>query len=880
MKIKTFEVVAKLALFLCLLIPSTVGATGYTLTVSAQGSGTVTKNPTNAIYPSGVTVTITATPNAGWYFANWSGDTNGAVNPLNVAMNANLVITGNFLAFPSYSLTLVTNGQGTIALNPPGGSYLSNTVVAATATPAAGWVFAGWTGGTNTSANPVALTMNGNSSLTGTFAQLPSFDFQPVSVTNVAGSTVSFSAHAVGTAPLHYQWFFSGGSLSGVITNTTLALTNVSSGQAGNYWVVATNNYGSATSQMASLTLPTSGGPTNVVNSPDEASLRAAIQIGGWVGLNFNGTVTITNTIAITNRVFLDGRTYTATISGGNAVRLFYVAPGVTFSATNLTLANGSCIMTNNAATTNADAGAIYNDGGTVNLTGCALVNNHAQSIVYARGGAIFNNGGLVLLVGTIVSSNNATGLGYYQFPSTFISGAGYGGAIYTINGSCSFVNCMFNNNSCKSGGDIAIGGALFQSSGVLTITNCAFATNSALGGSLPIQSGNPPSGEPAYGGALAVAAGSAAIDYSQFTGNAAQGGTGSGANGTGMGGAIYSASILKVGHSSFYANAGLAAASAFSSVGNSGFGGAVYNTGTLELNGCAICSNYVQGGWGNSSHFSLSGRGGDGLGGGIFNAAQLAITNCTIALNSTINGSGTVGGANGNALGGGVFTALNAVFTAMNVTIASNSCMQGTYASSGGSIIGLAAGCQIANTNGTLRLHNTIVAYAGTNSNAYGPITDDGYNICSDGSANFASGSSYNFTDPQLAPLGDYGGPTWCMALLPTSPAIDFGDSNGIPNTDQRGFVRPFGSGADIGAYEYGSYQAGVLQLNITATKTNILLSFTATPPNAYRLQASTNLTTWTDLNTNGPFASATNINQTISQQGFNRRYFRLLVQ
>jgi hypothetical protein len=34
------------------------------------------------------------------------------------------------------------------------------------------------------------------------------------------------------------------------------------------------------------------------------------------------------------------------------------------------------------------------------------------------------------------------------------------------------------------------------------------------------------------------------------------------------------------------------------------------------------------------------------------------------------------------------------------------------------------------------------------------------------------------------------------------------------------------------------------------------------------------------TDLNTNGPFGSATNLSQTISQQGFNRRYFRLLAQ
>jgi hypothetical protein len=142
MKNKTFEIVVKLAFLLCLLIPGAAGAARYTLTVSAQGSGTVTKNPTNSSYPQGVKVVVTATPNAGWYFANWSGNASGIINPLTATMNSNLVITGNFLVAPTYTVTLVTNGQGTIVLSPAGGGYLSNTVVTATATPAAGWVFA------------------------------------------------------------------------------------------------------------------------------------------------------------------------------------------------------------------------------------------------------------------------------------------------------------------------------------------------------------------------------------------------------------------------------------------------------------------------------------------------------------------------------------------------------------------------------------------------------------------------------------------------------------------------------------------------------------------------------------------------------------------
>ncbi len=43
----------------------------------------------------------------------------------------------------------------------------------------------------------------------------------------------------------------------------------------------------------------------------------------------------------------------------------------------------------------------------------------------------------------------------------------------------------------------------------------------------------------------------------------------------------------------------------------------------------------------------------------------------------------------------------------------------------------------------------------------------------------------------PMLAPLADNGGPTWTIALLPGSPAINAGTATGAPSTDQRGFGR-----------------------------------------------------------------------------------------
>ena len=887
----------KLSLLMWLAIASTASATSYTLTVTSQGSGTVTRNPANSSYPAGVTVIVTATPGSGSYFAGWSGDTNGAVNPLNVTVESDLSITGNFLPYPVYTLTLTTNGQGTIALDPVGGSYASNSVVTATATPAAGWVFTGWSEATNSSANPLALAIDANLSLAGTFAELPFFDQEPSSVTNTVGSTVSFSAQATGTGPLAYQWLFNNGNLTGA-TNATLTLTNVSPLRAGNYQIIVTNDYGSATSSVVSLTLTNLGGSTNVVYSANEASLRAALSIGGWVTLAFNGTLTLTNTIEITNNVSLDGKNVAAVISGGNAVRLFSVDPGATLSVTNVTLADGSCIVTNQNGDTMADGGAIDNDGGNVILFDCTLTNNTAQSLVLtngvALGGALFNNGGNVWLFGCSISNNIVVG----GFNNTYLDtgtgipgGQGLGGALFNTNGSLTIVNCLINSNSCTSTGlpfanSFSYGGALYQASGLVAITNSFFGGNLALGNSaVVIYAESYPPAQPGYGGALAATAGSVVIENSRFSGNTAQGGNDGYNLSQAFGGAIYSSAVLNIGNSTFSGNQAVSGTGAFATDGTnlSGNGGAIYNLGSATFNGCVLYSNIAQGG--SSLNENLEeGNGGFAFGGGIFNAAQLAITNCTLALNSAIAGSGSSSdfgpppaGVNGNALGGGVFNASGATFNALNITIASNYCIASGPGFSGTN--GLAAGCQVANTNGTLALHSSIIAYGGTNGNAYGVITDDGYNFSSDGSANFSGGSSYNYTDPLLGPLANYGGPTLCIELLPASPAIDSADSSDFPPIDQRGFIRPIGAGPDVGAYEYGSALPNLLALTHPTGTNGLELSFTATASSVYVLQGSTNLFDWINLSTNGPFASPTNISETISTEGFPAQYFRLMV-
>jgi hypothetical protein len=260
-------------------------------------------------------------------------------------------------------------------------------------------------------------------------------------------------------------------------------------------------------------------------------------------------------------------------------------------------------------------------------------------------------------------------------------------------------------------------------------------------------------------------------------------------------------------------------------------------------------------------------------------------MTNCTITLNTAQGGLGYYPyppDPNGAAIGAGVCNGSNASASFMNVTLASNLCTAFGNAFHNTNN-GFCAGDQIANLGGSLRLHNTLLAYAGTNGNAYGTITDDGYNISSDGSAAlFASGSSYNFTDPKLGPLADNGGPTLTMAPLAISPAIDFGDSNGAPHSDQRGFLRPFGDGVDIGAVEYGSIYPAPSPVNILFTHSapNLLLNFSATPTIVYHLQSSTNLSSWTEVEAIGAFSSPSNISRTITPQGNTKKFYRVWYQ
>jgi hypothetical protein len=72
-------------------------ASTYTLTTNAA-NGSVLLNPPGGVYPAGTVVSVTALPNNGYVFNNWSGALTTSADPTTLTMTGNQTITANFLA--------------------------------------------------------------------------------------------------------------------------------------------------------------------------------------------------------------------------------------------------------------------------------------------------------------------------------------------------------------------------------------------------------------------------------------------------------------------------------------------------------------------------------------------------------------------------------------------------------------------------------------------------------------------------------------------------------------------------------------------------------------------------------------------------------------
>ena len=201
-------------------------------------------------------------------------------------------------------------------------------------------------------------------------------DGQPQSLTVVQGQNATFSANAIGTAPLSYQWRFAGVNIPGA-NGTSLTLVNVVPSQAGLYSVVISNAGGTATSANATLTVLTpptitpganGGGPdghpqsltvvqgqnaTFSVNATGTAPLTYQWRFGGVsIAGATNTSVTLTNVLAVQEGLY----SVVISNSGGsttssNATLTVLLPPSIIVPPVSQTLTQGTTLNLSVTAT-------------------------------------------------------------------------------------------------------------------------------------------------------------------------------------------------------------------------------------------------------------------------------------------------------------------------------------------------------------------------------------------------------------------------------------------------------------------------------------------------------------------------------------------------
>lgn len=150
----------------------------YGIATAVSGTGTVAVDPDSGPYHYGDGVTLTATPQPGWQFDNWSGSATGSQNPIDLTIQTDIDVTAHFseVSLPEVQLNISTAGSGAVAQDPLP-PYTQGQQVTLTATAAEGYTFSGWSGDLDWSGTPVTITLDQSMDITATFVEVSGHTF-------------------------------------------------------------------------------------------------------------------------------------------------------------------------------------------------------------------------------------------------------------------------------------------------------------------------------------------------------------------------------------------------------------------------------------------------------------------------------------------------------------------------------------------------------------------------------------------------------------------------------------------------------------------------------------------------------------------------------
>ncbi|MDA0180350.1 Ig-like domain-containing protein [Solirubrobacter phytolaccae] len=588
-----------------------------------------------------------------------------------------------------------------------------------------------------------------------------------------------------------------------------------------------------AAAVLASSATVAQAGTINVP-AGDAAALITAINTANGNGeadtLNVSGTYSFnaannfwygaTALPAITSDITIAGSATTGAIiqnGSGGRLRLFFVAGGRsnlapgTLRLSRVQLANGQALG-GSSAFGGAGAGmggAIYNQG-TLDLDAVTLSGNRA---VGGNAGTVAGNAGGG--IGQDTQGDNGGGFGG-SLPN-FVSGGGGGGA--APGGGGGGGGYAFNENGTSGGQPNAgVGGGLANGLGGASADGVRGGNGSGAGGRGETGAGAGGTGGPFGGGGSAPPV------------NA--GGNRGGAGGGGVGGGGGGASPASGGGSGGFGGGG---GWANYRSGNGGFGGGGAG-GDGRVAGAPAGNGGFGGGDGATGAAGLIGMGGGGagMGGAIFNdRGTITATNSTFTGNEATGGvstaafvgGGATAGEGGDGLGAAIFN-LNGSLTLTHTTVAGNTATGGVGTTSGtgsGSIatVGYDSASPRAATTAIRQSIVTAAGAAALYSALPATVASGAANAATAGTTTVAP-AFVGSADPQLAALGNYGGPVRTMAPNPGSPVINAATVQSMTATDQRGFPRD--AAADLGAVET---QATTVSVN------NVVTAFSASTRN-----------------------------------------------
>jgi hypothetical protein len=206
-----------------------------------RGQTRAQNNPNDDIFARQVAVNVA---NGTWRHIAWTFNKSTAT--LKTYVDGALVDTLANIA-PPLNMTNSASGIGTIGRKADNNRYLVGAVDEI-------WVL-------NEVIDDAAVQTLFNSNVAPGTTNPPAITQQPAGATLYEGGTTNLTVVASGTPPLHYTWYHFENIIEGA-TNSTLLLSNIDLGQAGEYSVAVTNAFGGIVSDVANLTVLPTVAPT------------------------------------------------------------------------------------------------------------------------------------------------------------------------------------------------------------------------------------------------------------------------------------------------------------------------------------------------------------------------------------------------------------------------------------------------------------------------------------------------------------------------------------------------------------------------------------------------------------------------------------------